>query len=289
MDPSEFQLPNIECMTRHSRSLSLHTSRRLLLSRYIRPCKITLVNMASESGPTHIAEELLNRAHPPDTASTIFREKVKQRPLLLRPSSPDPNRDARSKRQYERHQKQKAQRKSKKPKPLSAKQKRKLCLYDIPKSQQKYEIYEPLHQLWCEYMREILGLKGKDDEKGRTWVDAAVVGPVLVSADYHGAEIEVVRSKCESLVGLKGIVVKDGKFAFEIVTKRNVLKCLPKRGSVFRFEVPFEEKENSEQREGSDSQPLRRPFVFDIYGKQFEARASDRANRKFRWHYNPEL
>ena len=245
--------------------------------------------MAPEPESTHIAEELLDRAHPSDTANTIFREKVKQRPLLLRPSSPDPNRDARSKRQYERHQKQKAQRKSKKPKPLSAKQKRKLCLYDIPKSQQKYAIYEPLHELWCGYMREVLGLKRTDDENGRTWVDAAAVGPVLVSADYHGAEIEVVRSKCESLVGLKGIVVKDGKFAFEIVTRKDVFKCLPKRGSVFRFEVPFEERKDSEQREGADSQPLRIPLVFNLYGNQFEARASDRANRKFRWHYDPDL
>ena len=249
--------------------------------------------MASAPESTHIAQELLARAHPPDTAATIFREKVKQRPLLLRPSSPDPNRDARSKRQYQRHQKEKAQRKSKKPKPLSAKQKRKLCLYEIPKSQQKYAIYEPLHRLWCGYMREILGLKTKGEEGEREWVEAAQAGPVLVSADYHGAEIEVVRSKCESLVGLKGIVVKDGKFAFEIVTRKDQLKCLPKRGSVFRFEVPFERGEEREEGAGegkqSDGEAAKTPLVFDIYGNQFEARAPDRANRKFRWHYDPDL
>lgn len=252
--------------------------------------------MAAASENTHIAQELLARAHPGDTASTIYREKVKQRPLLLRPSSPDSKHDARSKRQYERHQKDKAQRKSKKPKPLSAKQKRKLCLYEIPKSQQKYAIYEPMHKLWCDYMREIVGLNKEGEESGRTWVDAAQVGPVLVSADYHGAEIEIVRSKCESLVGLKGIVVKDGKFAFEVVTRKDELKCLPKRGSVFRFEVPFEEG----QKGGNDGDEVlqelkkaeeaaKKPLVFDIYGKQFEARAPDRANRKFRWHYDPDL
>lgn len=256
--------------------------------------------MATTPPNPHIAHDLLSRAHPPATAQTIFLEKVKQRPLLLRPSSPDPNRDARSKRQYERHQKQKAQRRSKKPKPLSAKQKRKFCLYDIPKSQQKCSIYEPLHKLWCGYMREILGLKREGEEAGREWVDAAGVGPVLVSADYHGAEIEVVRSRCESMVGLRGIVVKDGKFAFEVVTRRDELKCLPKRGSVFRFEVPFEdgkgtgveekgEMEKKEKEGESDEKARKKPLVFDIYGSQFEARAPDRANRKFRWHHDPDL
>ena len=141
----------------------------------------------------HITETLLKRAHSPDTASNIQHERVKQRPLLLRPSSPDPKVNARSKRQYERLQKAKARRKSNKPKPLSAKQKRALCLYDIPKEQQKYAIYEPLHRMWCGYMREILGLS---DAK-RTYVDAVSAGPVLASADYHGALLEVVRSGCK--------------------------------------------------------------------------------------------
>ena len=229
----------------------------------------------------HLAEALLNRAHSPDTAATIHRERVKQRPLLLRPTSPDPNLDARSKRQYERLQKAKAKRKSNKPQPLSAKQKRALCIYEIPKEQRKYAIYEPLHQMWCGYMRAILGLS---DGK-RTCVDAASVGQMLVSADYHGALLEVVRSRCVSRIGLKGIVVKDTKFTMEIVTMENALKTVPKELTVFRFEVPFEEQMESgilEQRE------KRKPLVFEIHGTQFQARAPDRANKKFKVHVDPD-
>lgn len=228
----------------------------------------------------HVAESLLKRAHSPDTAENIHRERVKQRPLLLRPSSPDPNLNARSKRQYERLQKAKAKRKSNKPKPLSAKQKRALCLYEIPKEQQKYAIYEPLHRMWCGYMREILGLS---DGK-RTYVDAVGAGPILVSADYHGAVLEVVRSRCVSRVGLKGIVVKDTKFTFEIVTARDEVKTVPKEHTVFRFEVPFEPTEKADG-EGE----ARKPLVFEIHGSQFESRAPDRANKKFRLHLDPDL
>jgi ribonuclease P protein subunit POP4 len=234
-------------------------------------------------GNQHIAEELSQRAHPPDAASTIFQERVKLRPLLLRPSSPDPTRDARSKRQYERHQKAKAQRKSKKPKPLSAKQKRALCIYDVPKEQQKYAIYEPLHRMWCEYMQEILGLGNEDGSDGKSYVDAVGAGPILASADYHGALVEVVRSRCMSRVGLKGIVVKDTKFTFDIITKQDSLKTVPKEHTVFRFEVPFGETKQPEKH------AAKKPLVFDIYGSQFEHRAPDRANKKFKLHVDPHL
>jgi ribonuclease P protein subunit POP4 len=226
----------------------------------------------------HIAEALLARAHSPDTASTILRERVKQRPLLLRPTSPDPSLNARSKRRYERLQKVKTRWKSSKPKPLSAKQKRALCLYDIPKEQQKYAIYEPLHRMWCGYMQEILDLKrGK-----KTYVEPLSAGPLLVSADYHGALVEVVRSRCVSRVGLKGIVVKDTKFTFEVVTKKDVVKTVPKEHTVFRFEVPFEEDQTVED-------ASKKPLVFEIHGSQFQSRAPDRANKKFRLHLDPDL
>ncbi|KAI6906828.1 RNase P/MRP, p29 subunit [Hortaea werneckii] len=242
----------------------------------------------------HIAEALLKRAHSPDQANTIFRERVKQRPLLLRPTSPDPDLDARSKRQSLRHQKAKSQRSfsSTKPKPLSAKQKRRLGLYDIPTSQRKYAIYTPLHRMWCAYIREILGL-GREGK--RSFVDANSAGPVLVSADYHGALLEVTRSRCLSRVGTKGIVVKDTKFTFEVVTMRDEVKVLPKEHTVFRFEVPFEddgeEKEKTGEGDGvvKKKEEKRKPLVFEIQGGQFENRAPDRANKKFRAHFDPDL
>lgn len=103
---------------------------------------------------------------------------------------------------------------------MSAKEKRISGIYDIPKEQQKHEIYEPLHALWVGYMWEILGMS----EGRKSHVTAQDAGAKLVSADYHGAEISVVRSRCVGMVGLKGIVVRDTKFTFQIVTKKDQLK-----------------------------------------------------------------
>ena len=85
----------------------------------------------------------------------------------------------------------------------------------------KYEIFKGLHNMWVEYMHEVLDLK-------RGNLDAMVTplghGSKLASADFHGAEFEVVRSRCVSRVGVKGIVVRDSKFTFVIVTHKNQVK-----------------------------------------------------------------
>ncbi|THW42793.1 RNase P/MRP, p29 subunit [Aureobasidium pullulans] len=235
--------------------------------------------MAS-SEKEHPALGLLTRAHDPSISSQIFREKVQNRPLLLRPSSPDPREDARSKRQKARLEKAKANRKSRKPRPLTAKRKRELGIYDIPKEQQKYDIYVPIWKLWCAYMREILGM-----EKSR-YVNAAGVGPLLASADYHGAMVDVVRCRCVGRVGIRGIVVKDTKFTLEIITLKNELKTVPKEYTVFRFEVPFIEEDNDGDSQMTESQ---KPFIFELHGSQFQKRAADRAARKFKQHIDPDL
>ena len=74
--------------------------------------------------------------------------------------------------------------------------------------------------MWLGYMWEVLGLK----EGVRSYLKAEAVGPLLASADYHGAKLEVVRSRCVGRVGCRGIVVKDTKFTFEMITKGDFLR-----------------------------------------------------------------
>ena len=171
--------------------------------------------------PKHIAHDLLSEAHPPETATAIFTDKVLHKPLHVRPTSPDPNsQDARAHRRLQRLRKEEKKKRRTKVKPLSAKEKRISGIYDIPDKARKYDIYVPLHKMWLGYMWEILGFK--EGEGG--FVTANNSGSKLASADYHGAELTVVRSKCAGMVGLTGIVVRDTKFTFQIITKSNVLK-----------------------------------------------------------------
>lgn len=85
-----------------------------------------------------------------------------------------------------------------------------------------------------------------------------------------------------SRVGVEGIVVRDSRYTFEVVTRGGGVKSLPKEHTVFGVEVPLEEGKGLEG-EG------RKPLVFEINGEMFQTRAPDRANRKFRIHFQKDL
>jgi ribonuclease P protein subunit POP4 len=53
--------------------------------------------------------------------------------------------------------------------------------------------------------------------------------------------------------------------------------AIPKEHTVFRFQVSLPGGEGT------------KPLVFEIFGEQFQTRAPDRANRKFRMHYQRDL
>ena len=225
------------------------------------------------------AQTLLNRAFSPDTAASHYNERISKRPLPIRATSPTPSARAVRRRALNERKDRARKRNTQKPRPLSAAQKRKLGLNEIPKEQQKYAIYEPLHNLWVGYMREILGLS--EDGSGKVYVTPSSAGQMLASADMHGAKLCVVRSRCVGRVGLEGIVVRDTRYTFEIVTRGDTVKSVPKEHTIFRFEIPPPAKD------GEDGEG--RPLVFEIFGEQFQTRAPDRANKKFRLHYQPDL
>lgn len=60
--------------------------------------------------------------------------------------------------------------------------------------------------------------------------------------------------------------------------------AIPKKDTIFRFEVPLpEDEEKNTSRKGEESKPLQKPLIFELHGNQFEMRAADRANKKFKW------
>lgn len=218
--------------------------------------------------------DLLARAHSPDTVERIYTEKIQHRTLHLRPSSPPPAaasaREARKKKRQ-----QEKSRKKQRPAPLSARERRRLGLHDVPREGLKYETYEPLSKLWTGYMREILG--------GDVHVGGPNAAAKLASGEFHGAQVEVVRSRCPGRVGIAGIVVRDRKFVMEIITRKRGVKIVPKEGTTFRIlvGVPAPEAEVSG--------PADKTFVFDILGDQLMQRSADRANRKFKAHFLKNL
>jgi ribonuclease P protein subunit POP4 len=127
----------------------------------------------------------------------------------------------------------------------------------------------------------------ENQQKNRTLVSALAHGSKLVSADFHGAEVEVVRSRCSGRVGLKGIVVRDTKFTFVIVTPKDEVKNIPKEQTIFRFCVPLPDSKGAEEKEstenGAEGMENSKKLVFELHGSQFQNRPADRVNKKFKW------
>ncbi|KEF52939.1 uncharacterized protein A1O9_10845 [Exophiala aquamarina CBS 119918] len=223
---------------------------------------------------SHPALDLLSRAHSPDTAARIFTDKVKNKPLLLQPAAAS---DQRALRRHIRLRKKEYYLRKRKPRPLSAKEKRQLGVFKLKKEEIKYDVYKGLHEMWRGYMLEVLGYM-RDGEVvesgGPQEVTAQSHGGLLASADFHGAEVEVVRATDVGKVGIKGIVVRDTKFTFVVVTPKDEVKTLPKKDTVFRYKIPLPHRKDDQNS---------RELVLELHGNQFELRPTDRANRKFKW------
>ncbi|XP_061671533.1 ribonuclease P protein subunit p29 [Syngnathoides biaculeatus] len=143
----------------------------------------------------------------------------------------------------------------KRPKGINAQQKREMKIFHIKSEHQRYELFLPLHELWKQYIIDLCnGLKPTSSPQS--------VQQKLLKADFHGAIITVVRSKCPSYVGTTGILIQEFKHVFKIVTQQDKVKVIPKRNSVFQVEI--------------------NGFISYIYGNKFEQRASERSAKKFK-------
>ena len=250
--------------------------------------------------PTTPAHALVARAHSPSSAARIYTDKIATKPLLLQPTTHTDKRALRRhirERKKQHHTRKQAKKGNK---PLSAKEKRRLGIYrlrrdevrgptrkvdgadedDLKKEREtNWEVWKGLNELWNGYMLEVLGYT-RNGSLTPGWerkeVNAQNQGGVLVSCDLHGAWVEVVRSRDQGRVGVKGVVVRETKFQIVVVGERGGWWCVPKRGCVFAVTVRLPRREGDGEEGG-------RKVVFEIVGRLFEYRPVERANRKFKW------
>nr|CAD7199860.1 unnamed protein product [Timema douglasi] len=155
---------------------------------------------------------------------------------------------------------------------LSRKERKSLGLNKIEKKGLLFRDFLPLHQLWKEYMRshldtetlEASGFTG--DPGGKQWNQ---VSQLLIKAEYVGAYMRVVRSRCSSLVGKAGLVLMDTQKTFKLIGKDNVVRVVPKETCTFTVQLD--------------------KYVFTVYGKQFCIRSSHRSVRKVKTLLVPDL
>jgi len=166
--------------------------------------------------------------------------------------------------QKSKNKKIKHVRKSKKA--LSAKERRALGLYRLPKKGLLYSSFLPLHSLWCGYVEELLDLTSLESTG---WQPSLNEEPRqlqlqtrLCRADLHGGLVKVTAAHCPSHVNVQGIVVMETKNTVQIISKDNKLRYIPKLGSSFSFRI--------------------KDYVITLPGSSIDSRPGERATKKLK-------
>lgn len=147
---------------------------------------------------------------------------------------------------------QKSRRKKvRKPRPskkkLTAREKRDLGLYRLPKKGLAFANFTEMAEMWRNYMRKLLDLEGLKKENWKAgsmedpdWKSDCLEDPKrhalqmkICRADFHGAVLKVEKAECPSQVGREGICLMETKHTFQIISADNTLRIIPKKGSVF--------------------------------------------------------
>ncbi|KAM3721341.1 Ribonuclease P protein subunit [Dirofilaria immitis] len=87
----------------------------------------------------------------------------------------------------------------------------------------KYSQFEPLYELWCDYFSTLV------NESSGQW-DARVL-----KADYHGCMLMVAEAANPTQVGICGIVIRETKQTFMLITKHDRFLTIPKQDTIFQF------------------------------------------------------
>ncbi|GFE54296.1 ribonuclease P subunit p29 [Babesia ovis] len=116
----------------------------------------------------------------------------------------------------------------------------------------EYQHALALHNLWLEYVADVLGKQTTPQHIARA----------LALCDLQGAKIDINTSECPSYVGIAGIIVRETQHAFYIVKHDSKVVMVLKVGTVFTLEW--------------------NQWKFHIYGSHLTGTPAQRSKRKLK-------
>lgn len=105
---------------------------------------------------------------------------------------------------------------------LTRKERESHNLLKLSKQSWDYEALSNMREMWKDYMRENLELAKIPPDLADK--ECQILNTILSKSEYVGAEIEVIRSTCPSVIGIRGTIVLETKCTFQVVTVNSQLK-----------------------------------------------------------------
>ena len=117
--------------------------------------------------------------------------------------------------------------KRKRKKTLNSSQRKSFGLFSIPKEMQKFNLYLEIHELWKEYISDLL--KGIEND--------LLISNKLVKAELVGCFITIVESKNPTIVGISGILIRESLNMFYLLSKLDKLYKIAKTNTIFTIVI----------------------------------------------------
>ncbi|CAK92903.1 unnamed protein product (macronuclear) [Paramecium tetraurelia] len=111
--------------------------------------------------------------------------------------------------------------------PLKSGLNRQLKIFKRDLGNLSYAAVSKLNNLWRLYIEDLLSKEQQADSKFQR----------LLRADFHGALIQIVYSKCKTYEGQEGIVVREKKKSFIIIKENDQLSVIEKENTIFLLPV----------------------------------------------------
>jgi RNase P/RNase MRP subunit p29 len=181
---------------------------------------------------------------------TIVKSKLRDRGLTLKERQPKQKTKS-SKRRKQTH--------------FTAKELRDNDLFSIPKREQRFQAFGPLHWLVLDYARKGLSsseLQTTREKMSRSQLHSQSGIEWIYRMDLHGAILTVVRSSAPQHVGNCGIVLQETKNVFKLIRTDNRVVAIPKFISDFGFRID--------------------DFCFILYGNAYRMKSSERSVKKLK-------
>lgn len=113
----------------------------------------------------------------------------------------------------------------------------KKLIHYIPRKYVTFEEGLSFHTDWLAYFRDLIDLKRFANSQNNLNLPSDCIQSCLFKMCFVGAYIKITHSINPSLIGIEGIILMEFLNTFKIVDKKNLMKTIPKKNSVFEFQT----------------------------------------------------
>lgn len=268
----ERKVSRIFCLNNKERKCDLKKKQRILQNKQKRDQKPFAFSFGNEENSTKTQN--LPSENKENQENTQKKQEKDEKNVQNNQSSAGSNENNEEDDKKQENQDKKASKSSKKKSKnkknnLTAKQKKEMGLDIKPmkKTKLEYKQFKPLHELWIQYMENLLSLQQNPIESSKSSVVPPSMYENILKVDLHGCLIKIIASKIPSYIGIEGIIIQETENSLILISEK--------------IHVPTEEEIAEEKaKKEKEEQEMKIMREFDVWGSTSKKRKQEQDEPK---------